>query len=94
MTYPFIEPSVPEGRAPNLLASNDLGPAPSVPEAQAIVNLILTSAPDIYLFKHYHWLTGRAVPPRKNLQTNADYVRKHFWRLRRAAELYRFPDSP
>lgn len=60
-------------------------PAPFIEYQRAAVTEILTGPPSIYLFKHYYWLTGKAVPTRRNGQTNDQYVSRHWWRLRRAA---------
>ncbi len=67
-------------------------PVPAPIERAAAIAAILGSAPDILLFKHYWWLTGIPVPPRKDLQTNEEYARRHFWRLKRAAQAH--PDAP
>lgn len=70
-------------------------PVPSPDEQKAACAAILASGPDILLFKHYWWLTGIPVPPRKNLQTNEAYARQHYWRLKRAAtERLKSLDNP
>lgn len=58
-------------------------------ERATAIATILSSAPDILLFKHWHWLTGRDVPRRMDRETNAEYLKKHWSKLKRAARQYK-----
>ncbi len=53
------------------------------------ISMILSSAPDILLFKHWHWLTARDIPARKDRETNAEYLKANWQKLRRYARLYK-----
>ncbi len=53
------------------------------------ISMILASQPDILLFKHWHWLSRRDVPMRRDRETNAEYLKTHWQKLRRYARLYK-----
>ncbi len=60
------------------------------PEDRAIVvTTILHAQPDILLFKHWHWLSRRDVPLRRDRETNAEYLRVNWSKLKRAARAYK-----
>lgn len=44
---------------------------------------LLTQTPDITGFYHWHLFTDKPVPERHNLESNEDYVRRNWWRLKR-----------
>jgi len=62
-------------------------------ERQTAIASILTSPPDILLFKHWHVLTDRDIPRRKDLETNDQYLKAHWQKLRRYAKLYKEPNA-
>jgi len=58
-------------------------------ERAAIIMTILASSPDICLFKHWHWIARRDIPPRKDRETNAEYLKANWGKLKRAARAYK-----
>lgn len=82
-----------EKNAPGLTPLH-LTPDSSTPEGRAlIIGMILTSPPDIFLFRHWHWLSSHPVPARKDLETNARYLKAHWQKLRRYAKIYKEPNA-
>lgn len=43
---------------------------------------LLIQTPDITGFYHWSLFTDRPIPVRHNGETNEDYVRKNWWRLK------------
>lgn len=70
----------------NIEIINTFGTPPSKEEQIAAIEGILGSVGDIYHFRSYHWLTKKPVPPRHDRQTNNEYISRHWWRLRKAAQ--------
>ena len=92
MNHPFVDYPTPKKEIFDIKTWLALCELPSILERQSIIELIISGAPSILLFKHYWWLTGKPVPERHNLQTNDEYVKKHWRHLKRAAGAYVMPE--
>lgn len=47
-----------------------------------LASSLLSREPDITGFYHWHLFTDKPIPHRHNGETNIDYVRKNWWRLK------------
>lgn len=70
----------------------DFGPIPPQEYQKIAIKEILSSEPSILLFKHWWWLTGKSLPERHNSQTNDQYTRKHWFKLKKAAQNWVYKD--
>lgn len=54
---------------------------------------ILSSQPDILKFKYWHLLSDRPIPRRINGQTNKEYLKDHWKKLKYLADKTMHPDK-